>query len=261
MKEYLTFAIPLARKAGKIMKENFSLGMKKEWKGDTSPVTATDLEIELMVRAAVKKRFPDHGFVGEENGKTVEKEFMWVCDPVDGTIPFSHGIPTCVFMLALVQRGRPIMSVIYDPFEDRMFTAEKNKGAYLNGKRIHVSKNSNVKKSPFGVLFWRGSKYDLGKTYLECLKCCGVEGSVGSIGYVDMLVACGELEVIVFAGETVWDSAAPDLLVGEAGGKFTDLYGEIIDYRKPVRGHIATNGIVHSEVLRIVKNTLKVSRK
>lgn len=257
MSEYLSFAVPLARKAGKLIKRNFSLGMKKEWKEINSPVTVTDVAIEKMVRKELLKKFPSHGFLGEEGSKTPDKEFMWICDPVDGTMPFSHGIPTCVFMLALTQNGRPIASIIYDPFQDRMFTASKNKGAFLNGKRIYVSNHATLKSAVFAVLFWKQYTKVGIKIYHDMINKDGIDGTIGSIGYVDMLVACGEFSAVVFMGPSPWDSAAPDLLVTEAGGKFTDLYGEVIDYRKKVRGHVATNGILHQKVLDLVKKNKK----
>lgn len=258
--DYQDFMTDLAKEAGSIIRKNFSLGMKKEWKDTLNPVTATDKEIEGLVVAAITKSFPDHGFLGEEGNRTEEREFMWICDPVDGTVPFSHGIPTCVFMLALTHNGRPIASVIYDPFLERMFFAQKNKGAFLNGKKISVSSVSELKNAAFAASFYMTANYLLDKVYLELMETCGVDISMGSIGYLDMLIACGEAGVVVFAGSHPWDSAAPDILVTEAGGKFTDLYGEVIDYRKEVCGHIASNGILHDKVLKIVKDTIYVRK-
>lgn len=145
--EYKHFAINIAKKAGGIILENFKMGMKKEWKKDETPVTLTDRKINNMVSGAINKNFPDHSFILEEGGSTNKKSpYMWLCDPVDGTIPFSHGIPASVFVLALIKDGSPILGVIYDPFLDRMFFAEKGKGAFLNNKKMKVSNANNLKK-------------------------------------------------------------------------------------------------------------------
>src|SRR3989344_508119 len=150
--EYREFAIKLAKQAGKIIKDNFTSNMKKEWKSDNTPVTETDLKINQLVIDAVKKHFPTHSIIAEEGSYKVDNsEYSWVCDPVDGTIPFSHGIPTCAFSLALVKNGAPILGVIYDPFIDRLFFAEKNKHAFLNDKMIKVSDKKDLENSVIGM--------------------------------------------------------------------------------------------------------------
>ena len=106
MKKERDFAVDLAKQAGAVMRANFSPGMKKEWKEDRSPLTVTDTAINRMVIAAVQKTFPEHSVLGEEESTWKEgDEMVWVCDPVDGTIPFSHGIPLSMFALALVRNG------------------------------------------------------------------------------------------------------------------------------------------------------------
>ncbi len=120
------FATDLAYQAGEIIKTDFTLGMKKEWKENETPLTAADNKVNQLVVDAVNKNFPDYGLITEEGGSHHQNaEYVWICDPIDGTIPFSHGIPTCVFSIALVHEGEPILAVIYDPFMDRLFYAEK----------------------------------------------------------------------------------------------------------------------------------------
>ena len=103
---YSIFALQLAKQAGQLIKENFKLGMKKEWKQDNSPVTETDHRINQMVLDAVAENFPEHSVNAEEGSAPVEgSTTSWICDPIDGTIPFSHGVPTCVFSLALTHHG------------------------------------------------------------------------------------------------------------------------------------------------------------
>lgn len=250
-------AIDLAEKAGVIMRKNFTLNMKKEWKEDGGKpsmfVTETDLVINDMVLKEIKKHFPEHSILSEEGDDfSVESEYVWVCDPVDGTHNFSHGIPTATFALALVQNGEPILSVVLDPFMNRLFSAEKGKGAYLNGHPIHVNKNAGLKKTVIGV----------GKTkavrnlfpVMEAAYSRGVSFITGlSIHYMCALVAAGEFSAAFFGGTSAHDMAAAKILVEEAGGKATDIFGTIpARYDRDMEGQLCTNGILHEELLEIM---------
>ncbi len=255
--EYKTFALELAKEAGRIIKTNFSLGMKKEWKADNTPLTETDLKINQLVIDSVKKEFPGHSIIAEEGSDFSEKsEYVWVCDPVDGTIPFSHGIPTCVFSLALVRKGKSILGVIYDPFLDRMFFAEKNKGAFLNGEKISVSRAISLQNTLVGVESWKDDKANILKAAEIVLNKGAKITSLNSIVYMDMLVANGEFAATLFPGTKPHDSAATKIVVEEAGGKVTDLYGNEQRYDRDIKGHIASNGILHQELVDIVKENL-----
>ncbi len=255
-KDYLSFALDLARDSGAIMRQNFIMGMKKEWKSDATPLTETDTKIHELVSASIKKTFPDHALMSEEacadeNCETAE--FVWICDPVDGTHNFSHGIPTATFMLSLSKNGEAIISVIYDPFMDRMYYAEKDKGAFLNGKEIHVAKNESIKKSVIGLGKWNDGVANLFPVAEE-LRNHGVRLVTGlSIGYMGALVAAGEFTATLFGGKDPHDMVAIDLLVREAGGKTTDLFGEVKQSYEKVNGQLASNGLVHEEILSIIK--------
>ena len=253
-------AIALAKRAGKIMRKNFTLQMKKEWKEDggkpSNFVTETDLAINDFVLKAIKKKYPDHSILSEEGDDFSEdSEYVWICDPVDGTHNFSHGIPTATFALALVHNGDPILSVIYDPFEARLFTAEKEKGAYLNGKRIHVNKNTGLKKSVIGCgktkkmrnLFpFMDEAYDYGVSFITGL----------SIHYMCALVAAGEFSAAIFGGTSAHDMTAGKLLVEEAGGKATDIFGGMPErFDRDMEGQLCSNGLLHSELLAIMNRT------
>src|SRR4030042_6237309 len=103
------FAIAIAKEAGEIIRKNFTLGMKKEWKGDEGPVTETDYRINTILVERVQKELSQYGVLGEEESYNEKAANLWVCDPVDGTIAFSHGIPISTFSLALVQGGEPVL--------------------------------------------------------------------------------------------------------------------------------------------------------
>ena len=149
---HLDIALAIAQKAGAIMRKNFSANMKKEWKDERSPVTEADLAINDLVLREIKKQYPDHSILAEEASDRDEShEYVWICDPVDGTHNFSHGLPTATFALALLHDKKPILGVILDPFEDRTYWAERGKGAFLNGNPIHVSNSPTVKKTLIGM--------------------------------------------------------------------------------------------------------------
>jgi myo-inositol-1(or 4)-monophosphatase len=109
-------------------------------------------KINDFVIREVKRQFPKHGVHGEEASFAPEREFVWVCDPVDGTMPFSIGLPISTHSLALTKNGVPMLGVVYEPFADRLYTAIKGEGAYLNSKPIHVS-NKELADSSRGAYF------------------------------------------------------------------------------------------------------------
>jgi myo-inositol-1(or 4)-monophosphatase len=129
----LNFAKQLARDAGVIMKKYFrSDAAGTHIKNDKTLVTLADTEVNSLVIARVKEKFPSHSVLGEEKSFDVQDaKFTWVCDPVDGTQPFAMGLPISSFSLALVDdKGDAVLGVVYDPFEDRLFEAVQNGGAF-----------------------------------------------------------------------------------------------------------------------------------
>lgn len=244
---YREFCEKLAKEAGKVIAKNFSTGMKKQWKGNDTPVTKTDIAVNKLVISFVKKYFPGHDVLGEEESFLKNKsEYVWVCDPVDGTVPFSHGIPTCVFSLALVKNGKPIVGIIYDVFIDRMYYAEKGKGAFCNRKKIWVN-NRGLDNS---VLNWEspGTMGYLKKKYPKSLPislCCVIYGG--------MLVANGELVASFYPWSYAHDGASLKIIVEEAGGIVTDIDGQDQRYDGKINGFLASNKVVHKQLLDIVR--------
>lgn len=256
----LAFAREMALKAGKMMREDFTLNMKKEWKEDATPVTKTDGAINDVVLAGIKRTFPDHRILSEEGDDlSGESKYTWICDPIDGTHNFAHGIPTATFALALIKGDTGVLSIIYDPFMDRMFAAEKGKGAFLNGKPIRVSSSSSLRKSVIGL-----GKMNKVRNFFplaEALYERDVRMLTGlSIHYMYALVACGEFSAAFFGGTSPHDITPGKILVEEAGGGASDLSG-----RPPERldgemdGQLVSNGAVHKELLELIETTSRRS--
>lgn len=251
MDSYKDFAEDIANKAGNIMRANFSLEMKKDWKEDNSPLTVTDTKVNSLVIEQVRKTFPGHGVLGEEGSLAGKSEYLWVLDPVDGTLPFSHGLPTFTFSLALTKNGESILGVIYDPMMDRMFTAQKGEGTFLNGKKVKVSSQKELSaKSILAVesrkVFARLRK-NLAETNYYVV-------SISCITYSSMLIATGEFAGAIFGGNHPWDAAAVKIIIEEAGGICTDLAGNEQRYDVDINGFIASNKFIHHQLLKLVKS-------
>jgi len=256
MEEYLAFAKQLAERAGIIMLDHFKLGVEHETKADATPVTLADTTINKMVIDAVTSAYPTHSVLGEEESSSVTTtEYLWVCDPIDGTIPFTLGIPTSLFSLALVYDGVPVIGVLYDPYSKRMFEAVKGKGVFLNGEKIRV----NTEVPPQGYVTIPGMQYGLTDTagLVEDAIRSGMRTfSLCCITYEAVLVASGQIVATVFPGKTPWDIAAVKVIVEEAGGSVTDLSGNEQRYDRPINGAIISNGKVHNQFVELAKRHL-----
>ena len=257
MNEYMDFAIATARKSGDVMRRNFSFtGIEKSWKDDGTPLTETDIVINELVISAVHANFPNHCLLGEERSDMNESEYIWVCDPIDRTIGFSHGYPIFMFQLALTKNGESILGVMYDPILNRMFRAKKGEGAFLNGKPIRVASDVDFShKSKKAILCLDGDDRPPLISLRDSLRRRGAKTTnFYCASYPSALVACGEFTGEIYGATGAWDGATAKILVEEAGGKVTDLLGNEQRYDRPINGFVATNGLVHNEVIGIIKS-------
>jgi myo-inositol-1(or 4)-monophosphatase len=262
MADHLDVAKDLAKQAGEVIKKNFTLNCNQDWKDNNTPVTATDLAVNALALKVLKEAYPEHSILSEEGDDFTEKsEFVWVCDPVDGTHNFSHGIPTATFALALTHNGQPVLNVIYDPFLDRMFWAEKGKGAFMNGKSIKVMEAPTLQKTVVGM----GKLKEVRNLHplLEVIKERGGTSIVGlSIHYMSALVAAGEFSASLFGGTSVYDMTPSKLLVEEAGGKTSDLFGHTPErFDRDQEGQLCSTGILHGEIMALLDKVSPVKEK
>jgi myo-inositol-1(or 4)-monophosphatase len=258
MEKYLEFAKELAKEAEEIALRYFSFEIESTWKADNTPLTKADTEINDLVTERVNQTFPDHSIYGEE--KSVIKEdskYIWVCDPIDGTMAFSCGLPIFVFSIALVDQsnGLPILGLVNDPIMKNMYWGCKGSGAYRNGIRIFVAKNTtlqntylNTGASGRAVGF---SNLPLMKTLSE-RKCAAMR--YPSFIYGGIQVANGKYIGAVYYGKFGHDVAALKIITEEAGGKVTDLNGNERRYDEDGIGCIVSNGILHKELVEIVQS-------
>ena len=254
MDEYLEFAKDIAKYAGKIMIKYFNEENGSSYKGDKTIVTLADTEINSYLIKKVKEKYPTHSVDGEEEqfGKS---NYVWVCDPVDGTAMYARHIPVAVFSLALVVNGVSQVGVVYDPFTDSLYYAIKGKGAYKNNKKISVNDYTLEDiRTCCHCDMWSKVKYNVCEVFNQLSEITRLN-DIGSIARASCLVATGDYTLTIFTGteHKHCDIAAVKVIVEEAGGKVTDLFGNEQRYDQSIKGAIISNGIVHNQVVEIVK--------
>ena len=245
----------LAQIAGSIIRDNFNLTMACEWKGDNTPLTTTDTAINDIVVTKISRDFPHIAVAGEEReGIKQESEYLIVFDPVDGTMCFANGIPICTFVIAVVKNGLPISGVIYDPFQERMWHAEKGMGAYENERTISVSKHAALPRSYIWI-WWRNESIRSLEAANRKLKAAGATCvSIPSVAFFGGLITAGKVHATIMPEQQIWETPAMQIIIEEAGGRVTDIDGNLLKYQMgvPMNGHIASNGVLHDKLLQIV---------
>jgi myo-inositol-1(or 4)-monophosphatase len=223
-------------------------------KGAYDLVTETDRASERLIVDRLRSHFPTHAIVAEEGGgQEGTSEYCWYVDPLDGTTNFAHGFPVFNATLALERAGELIAGVIVDPTRDEVFSAELGSGAFLNQRRIHVSKAARIEDSLAATGFpsrKRHQNVNIHFYYQLAMLSHGVRRA-GAAAIDLAYVACGRLDLFWEFALNPWDVAAGILLVREAGGVVTDMHGGPVSLRGP---HILVdNGLVHAEVVELFK--------
>ena len=253
----LQVAIEAALEAGKFLKMNVGKIRHIERKGGqpTNLVTEIDKKSEQLIISKIKHHFPHHDFLGEESGAAeVNSEYRWIIDPLDGTTNFAHGLPLFSVTIGLEYKGEIVLGAIYDPNHDELFTAEKGKGAWLNKRRIEVSKQSTLIESlvvtGFPYTINQNPDAELGHFRNFLIESQAVR-RLGSAAIDLAYVACGRFDGFFEGHLNAWDMAAGVLLVTEAGGKWTDYRGfPSTVYNKQM---LASNGIIHEEMVAVLR--------
>lgn len=252
-------AAAIAREAGARLREFYAQGVETEYKGDVDLVTVADRAMEKLIRARLGKAFPEHGIFGEEGTRErLEAEFRWYVDPLDGTTNFAHGFPQFAVSLGLEKRpagtaadadGTLVAGIIYDPMRDELFTAERGRGAYLNGRRMQISRARELAEALLATGFPSRKRHASPNIHFYqefTLRSHGVRRA-GSAALDLAYVACGRLDAYWEFNLNTWDTAAGILLVEEAGGRVTDFAGN--KYRLASDEILASNGTIHDELI------------
>jgi myo-inositol-1(or 4)-monophosphatase len=257
MESCKALAIRVAKKAGRILQAH--LGRVKrvghKGKGAVNLVTEMDLLSEKIIVSEIRRRHPGHRFLAEEKiHQQVGDGYRWVIDPLDGTTNYAHGYPIYCVSLGLEKDGEIVLGVVFDPSRDELFTGEKGKGAWLNGRRVHVSSTPRLARS----LLATGFPYDLRESPVNnfdhfqnfALRVHAVRRA-GSAALDLCYVAAGRFDGFWEMKLAPWDLAAGSLIVREAGGKVTDFKGNpgSLDGSQV----LASNGKIHREMMKVLK--------
>jgi myo-inositol-1(or 4)-monophosphatase len=257
-------AAAMAREAGALLRQHYQRGVVTEYKGEVDLVTVADRESEKLLVERLHARWPDYGILGEEGTrKHMECEYRWYIDPLDGTTNFAHGFPAFCVSMGLEHRrpgtptdadGELVAAVIYDPLRDEMFLAEKGRGAYLNGRRIHVSSTATMAESLIATGFPSRKRHGNPNVHFYhevTLRSHGVRRA-GSAALDLAYTACGRLDGYWEFKLNPWDTAAGVLLVREAGGTVTYIDGS--PFRLESAEVLASNGIIHASLIHLFED-------
>lgn len=250
--DYLKVALAAADKAAQISRDFYAGNFTVTTKADRTPVTQADVECEQAIREVILGAYPDHGFYGEETGRTqADAEYLWLVDPIDGTKAFVRQYPFFSTQIALMHRGDLILGVSSGTMMDELAWAEKGQGAWLNGKRLVVSAIDEPDRAAVSTGNLKSLAASDGWSALGKI----VEHADRIRGYGDFyhyhLLAAGKIEAVIESDVNILDIAALSVIVSEAGGVFTNLNGEKPDLE--ICSVLAANPSLHQEYLRQLK--------
>lgn len=233
---------------------SFRIDLKDTRPGGIDIVTDADRASEDIILGSIRREFPDHDILTEETEtNSTGSSWLWLVDPLDGTVNFAHGIPIFSVSIALMNNGILVAGMVYDPTRTEKFRAIRNDGAYLNGNQIRVSQADGLNKSIIATGFPYDRAYSPVNNVAEFSRVVTRVGGIrrGGSAAIDLAyVSCGRLDGFWELKLKPWDMAAGMLLVEEAGGRVTDRTGKPTDvYTDSV---VATNGIVHDALVDIL---------
>jgi len=254
----LNIAIKAARGAGAIInRASLDLDLLKvNTKGPNDFVSEVDQAAEQSIIETLLAAYPGHGILAEESGRAhgaKDSDYVWIIDPLDGTTNFLHGFPVYCVSIALAFRGQVQQAVVYDPCRNDLFYASKGRGAYLNDKRLRVSKRTRLADSLIGTGF-PFRKGDNFKRYMQMFEsvmqnCAGLRRP-GAAALDLCYVAAGWYDGFFETGLNPWDIAAGSLIITEAGGLIGNFTGEA-DYLYQ-REAVAANPKVYAQLVQIL---------
>lgn len=268
MRDYTQAAVEIAQEAGALQIEKLKTARTIEYKAKFNIVTEVDKACEKLITDFLKDKFPGHDILAEESAFALEQskgsgvtasgggksDWLWIIDPLDGTVNYAHAYPLFAVSIALLHKGRPVVGVVYEPNREELFAAEHGGGALLNDKPVRVSKIKEV----YSSLIATGFAYNVADTtrdnvghFNRFIKKCHAIRRDG-VASVDLCyVACGRFDGFWELFLNPWDIAAGALIIEEAGGRVSMLDGGPLD----IFGDeiAASNGNIHKEMLGILK--------
>ena len=252
MSKYLDAALKAAEASGKILKKNFNKGVKAIHKGNMHYVTLADYASQATIKDIIKKDFPKHNIFSEEDEyEDKGSEYTWYIDPLDGTHNYMRNIPIFGNSIALLRNNTVIAGVLHFPLLNRTYYAEKGKGAFMNKKRLHVSKFKpehnytallELKKESREKLLRLFKAIEHEQNWIRAIACAS---------YSLALVAEGNVDVFLPFYTNLYDVASGILLIEEAGGRVTNIHGK--KWNKETKDYLLTNWKLHNRMLHFIK--------
>jgi myo-inositol-1(or 4)-monophosphatase len=250
--QFLDVAIKAVKKAGEILLESYGK-TRRTLKSDQSVVTEADLKADSLIKSIIEEKFPNHSILSEESGRTTKaSDYLWVIDPLDGSTNFSVQNPFFDVSIALLNKQQPLIGVVYSPFQNELFVAKRNEGAYLNDNLINVDKDSTLEES--FIAFCNGrkrqSREQMIKIYSKLKIKNNVVRQVGAAALELCYVASGRFGAFIMPGVNSWDIAAGALIVQEAKGIVTDFHNNRFSIDS--NNVLASSPSLHARLLRII---------
>ena len=248
----------LARQAGDILRAGYQKEHQVDYKGVIDLVTEVDRQSEDYLLGEIRRQFPNHHILAEESGGTHGDGHQWYIDPLDGTVNYAHHIPIFSVSIAYASNGTTSTSLsaglslaaVYDPMRDEMFTAERGKGAHLNGQPLFVSAVTELQKSLLVTGFpydaW-DSEFDNFANFVKFAKMSQGVRRLGSAALDLCYVAAGRFDGFWELALSPWDVAAGGLICEEAGARVTNVFG-LPDYISPPQSILATTPGIHTRM-------------
>jgi myo-inositol-1(or 4)-monophosphatase len=255
LRRFLRVAVRACRAAGRIQMAAFGTALEVEHKGEIDLVTAIDRRSEEAIIAILTGAFPDHDCLAEESPPTEGvSDYRWVVDPLDGTTNYSRGFPVFCSSIALTFQEKALVGAIYNPVLRELFTALRGGGAFLNGKRVHVTRQKHLSAGflatgfPYDIRRSRRNNLDhFSRFATRCLAIRRAGAAALDLAYV----AAGRFDGFWELKLKPWDMAAGALLVEEAGGRVTLPGGRPFSLK--ARDIVASNGAIHDQMLNLLK--------
>lgn len=253
--EFLKTAKAAALKAGGVLRENINGSRSISYKGEINLVTEMDKKSEQVIVETILSSFPGHGILAEEEARVENGSgFRWIIDPLDGTTNYAHGYPCFSVSIALEAAGDVILGVVYDPMRNELFSAVKGGGAYLNKRRITVSRTGRLIQCLLatGFPYDRATSNENNLDYFAAFLMASQEVRRDGSAALDLCsVAAGRFDGFWELKLQPWDVAAGSLIVSEAGGMVTNIAGGVFDIHDG--GIVASNGLIHDRMIETLK--------
>ncbi|HSR73731.1 MAG TPA: inositol monophosphatase family protein [Sulfurovum sp.] len=248
----------IALDAGKIVKEGYASHKEVSHKGVVDLVTEYDVRTEAFIIDQLKKVFPDYTLVGEESHQgSYHYDKVIYIDPIDGTTNFVHGIPHLAISLGVWEQGKPRLAVVYNPILEELFWAIRGEGAFCNGQRLEVSRQSKLQNALIATGF-PYAKVNAGIEYQWVINCMTnllphIQDirRLGAAAIDLCYLAQGKVEAFYEIDLKPWDVAAGILIVQEAGGHISNVYDRPFDFDD--KSIVASNGKVHQQLMKYLE--------